>query len=268
MKIGDVVKAQIFGLEQLDDRTLRRLEPLLTKVQSNLYRQLNQSSQEDFDYIKKKQTLTVVNNAIARIDNILHEEMEAYAREYNQFGVWTAEQEMQSLAQVFPSLNRARLSTRRNTFLLNRMRASLDLYSAQTRSTIIRALQQAILQNVSGHKVTVSLQKYIDAKKWRLQRIVRTELHNVFNASKIISYAHIKEEYLPDLKKALYHPLDNRTAKDSLKLRSLHPIVDIDKPFRFKWKGEERVFMNPPDRPNDRSVLIPYRKKWSNKYKE
>ena len=76
---------------------------------------------------------------------------------------------------------------------------------------------------------------------------------------------------LADLKKTLFHPMDSRTASDSKQADRLDLVVDVDKPFQYTFKRrladgtirkEKRVFMTPPDRPNDRSVMVPYKKDW------
>ena len=41
-----------------------------------------------------------------------------------------------------------------------------------------------------------------------------------------------------------------------------HLVAEIDEPFIYTWKGKRREFMSPPDRPNDRSILVPYREAW------
>ena len=268
MRISDVLKAQAYGLQMLDKDTLERLEPLLEATLNRLKRNLNSQSTDNFNVKKQKQILAYIDYALLETRGLLERDMKRAAEIYNSYGYIQANKEIQSMTGFYPSINRTVVSLDKNTYIFNRMQASLDTYSANIRATIMRALQQAILQNVSGHKVTVSLQKFMDVKKWRAQRLVRTEMHNIFNASKILSYSEVKKEYLPDLKKALWHPMDERTADDSLKLRKIHPVVSIEQPFVFKWKGEKRVFMNPPDRPNDRAVLVPYREKWENKYKE
>jgi hypothetical protein len=104
--------------------------------------------------------------------------------------------------------------------------------------------------------------RFFIGEEWKLTRIARTELHHVYNFSKMMGMGEVRDSTLPDLKKALMHPMDNRTAADSKRLAAENPIVDIDEPFRFKWKGEVRVFQAPPDRPNDRSILVPYREQW------
>ena len=66
------------------------------------------------------------------------------------------------------------------------------------------------------------------------------------------------------------HPIDNRTGDDSVQLASQNPVVDNDEPFRFTFRRatkngiveEKRVFMFPPDRPNDRAILVPFRESW------
>lgn len=61
-------------------------------------------------------------------------------------------------------------------------------------------------------------------------------------------------------KKYLYNLIDNRTAEDSKISQSKYgteeQAIDINKPFKYKYKGVERVFMIPPDRVNDRSFVL------------
>ncbi len=87
-------------------------------------------------------------------------------------------------------------------------------------------------------------------------------MHNIYNYSKMNAMADVQENTIPDLKKSLMHPMDTRTGEDSKKLAGENPVVDIDEPFRFNYRGKERVFMFPPDRPNDRAILVPFRETW------
>lgn len=150
--------------------------------------------------------------------------------------------------------------------LLNRYRSSIETYNEGLRDNVQRELTQAVIQRTSYLQAVQKVGELFPHLRspiaWQVQRIVRTELHGVYNVSKMGSLEKIRDDYAPDLKKALIHPMDARTAKDSKALAALNPIVDIDKPFRFKWRGVERVFMSPPDRPNDRSILVPYRQDW------
>jgi hypothetical protein len=135
-------------------------------------------------------------------------------------------------------------------------------YNDGLRASFQSALTQSLIQQKSWSQAVYDLESVFDAEEWKLARIVRTELHGIYNVSKMRGFGTIKEDYIPDLKKTLYHPMDSRTGQDSIQLAKENLIVDIDKPFVFNYKGKTRVFMTPPDRPHDRAILIPYRPKF------
>ena len=56
--------------------------------------------------------------------------------------------------------------------------------------------------------------------------------------------------------------MDKRTGEDSKILARNNPIVPIDEPFVENSTGKELVYMHPPNRPNDRAIMIPYRDSW------
>jgi hypothetical protein len=151
-------------------------------------------------------------------------------------------------------------------FLLNQKEASIDAYSGALRSQIVSDITMASLMQESAGmtvgRMVKSVGEFFIGEEWKLWRIGRTELHNIYNVGKIKGMETMQAGVLPDIQKALMHPMDNRTGNDSKALAVENPIVDIDQPFVFFWKGDKRVFMAPPDRPNDRAILIPYRKSW------
>lgn len=151
-------------------------------------------------------------------------------------------------------------STKPENLLFNNYESSLDNYSAGLRQKFQTALTQALLQNKSWSQAVYDLDGVED--EWILARLVRTELHGIYGMSKVNSFSTIQEEYLPDLKKTLYHPMDSRTGDDSKEAAAAKLIVDVDEPFRYEYNGKLRIFMSPPDRPNDRSIVIPYRSAW------
>ena len=89
-----------------------------------------------------------------------------------------------------------------------------------------------------------------------LTRIIRTESWRYTNETRLDEFKQKGYKY-----KTTYPVKDNRTGDDSWYYYDQHQIVPIDEPFRYVWEGKERVFMTPPDRWNDRSILIPYIKK-------
>lgn len=147
-------------------------------------------------------------------------------------------------------------------YLFNQFESSVDTYSARIRNKMQSSMTQGLIQQKSWSMIVNDLSNMFIADEWELARIVRTELHGIYGISKMNGMLQTRHEYLPDLKKTLYHPMDSRTGQDSQYLIDNPLIVDLDEPFQYKWKNSTRTFMTPPDRPNDRSILIPYRQAW------
>lgn len=97
----------------------------------------------------------------------------------------------------------------------------------------------------------------------RLTLIINNESWRYVNETRLDEFNERGYEY-----KTTYPVLDDRTGEDSLYYYSLRQVKPIDEPFEYTWKGKERVFMTPPDRPNDRNVLIPFVGSYSNSVKE
>ncbi len=101
---------------------------------------------------------------------------------------------------------------------------------------------------------------------WKAERIVRTELAYAHGASKQQALVDTADELGDDdpLMKRLIETFDSRTGDDSFVIHG--QTVPVDKPFEYKRKvkGGWRLirFMHPPNRPNDRAVVIPWRKSW------
>lgn len=146
-----------------------------------------------------------------------------------------------------------------DNFLFNNFESSVEAYSGNLRGRFQNSLTQALLQNQSWSQAVYGMEQVFNEEEWKLARIVRTELHNIYNISKSNGFLQIRQDYLPDLKKTLYHPMDSRTGQDSIEAAAQKLIVNVDEPFEYTFKGKLRRFMAPPDRPNDRAILIPYR---------
>jgi len=149
-----------------------------------------------------------------------------------------------------------------DNLLINQFRSSINSYNDNLRSTIQRELTNAVIMKMPYQMVVEKVAETMALDEWKIARIVRTELHNIYNVSKVKGMEEVKRKKYPDLKKALIHPMDSRTGDDSKKLARIDPVVALDKPFKYKYRGKLRVFFTPPDRPNDRAILIPYRKAW------
>lgn len=151
-------------------------------------------------------------------------------------------------------------------FLINKYAASLAAYSDDLRQRIAVGIQEALATRATPDQIVTSLGNFWEREEWRLRRVVRTELHAMYGQGKVRSMRQIRDDFLPDLKKTLYHPLDHRTGDDSVWLLNNQLVVEVGAPFRYEWpigSGKWRVFDAPPDRPNDRSIVVPYRASWS-----
>ena len=155
--------------------------------------------------------------------------------------------------------------------LFNNYETSVMTYSQNLRGRFQHQLTQSLLQNKTWSQAVWDMEAVFNEEEWKLARIVRTELHNIYNVSKSNGFLQIRQDYLPDLQKTLYHPIDSRTGEDSKQAAFQNLIVNIDEPFEYTYTRrradgssvkEKRTFMAPPDRPNDRAILIPYRKSY------
>ena len=275
LTFANLIKYQIFGINSLDKQQLKRLKPLLQNVEAELIRELDRFSEDQFSYQKRQQTLVHINKTLDHIEKILADDFRDNAEDYYDFGLNMSEREVREFNAMSgietPEINKTKVSLKQNEFLVNNALVSVQTYNASVRQNISNAITQGMLGGRTGYEVVRSLRKYINIKKWRLHRIVRTESHKIFNSAKLMAYGEFREQHFPDLMKRIFHPMDNRTADDSIQLKAIDPEIPLDKPFEFTYryrrkdgtvKEFKRVFMTPPDRPNDRASIVPFRREW------
>lgn len=166
--------------------------------------------------------------------------------------------------------------------LINTFPESITAYSNSLRQRISDGLAKMAVERV-GPEVMYQrmieddgIGKFFDGEAWKVRRIVRTELSSIYATAKLQALGRVVQDN-PEMRKALFHPNDKRTGKDSLWLIQkqagdrlntsayrLRPKWDENFFYTWKTKGKsyQRMFMAPPDRPNDRSILIPYHPSW------
>lgn len=271
------VRTTIERVEKLEEKEATRLLRTFKQIRQDLRDRLDILSGDTFTAQNQRGVLIQVDAAIGAINQSLKSEMvesgerlailgsEDTIREINRFN-------KEFTGAIIPlNINAALNATESRNFLVNRYQASIDAYSMDLRGSITANLSSLSLQQVPFDTVIRKLGKFFIGEEWKLRRIARTELHNTYNLSKINAFDDAKET-IPNLKKTLFHPIDARTGEDSKQLKASDQVVDIDKPFRFVFvrtlsdgttKREVREFMAPPDRPNDRAVLIPFREEWN-----
>lgn len=237
-------------------------------VRDRLIQRLSTLPRGSFSAQHLRGTLAQVQGAIEAINKNLHGSMIAQASESAMLGVEDLVQELNVFDEKFTgavtpiNLNAALVAQDTANFLVTKYQTNLDAYGNNLLAQIANGLFSASIGEANTDEVVGRIGRFFSAEEWKLRRVVRTELHNIYNVGKINGMKALSQGDIPDLKKTLYHPIDSRTGKDSLYAATLHMVIPIDESFRYEWRGQVREFIAPPDRPNDRSVLIPAREEW------
>jgi hypothetical protein len=153
--------------------------------------------------------------------------------------------------------------------LLDRYRTSVRTWG---RPTIARIREQLARSIVQGEGVDEATRRVSDAgglyegERWRAERIVRTELSYSYGAAKQRSMESLRTQ-VPKLQKRLVATFDDRTGEDSKELNG--QTVEVHQPFLWHVKdskghptGKVVRYMQPPNRPNDREVVVPWQEGW------
>lgn len=257
---------QVLSLEQTQaEKLLRRYR----EVRRDLRDRLDSLPEGTFTSQQLRGVITQVDAAISAMSISLSGGMNQAAGAFALSGVEQSLDELQRFEKHFTgavvplNVNRLLAADDTKNFLINKYEASIRAYSEDVRSGLVNSMTNAMLAESPLSTVVRGLGQFFLGEEWKLLRIARTEFHNIYNLGKQKGLAATRDEVLPDLMKTLFHPMDGRTGKDSVYANRLNMIVPIDEPFRYRWGKQDRVFMVPPDRPNDRSVLVPYRKVWN-----
>jgi hypothetical protein len=263
-----IVEGHVQRVLSLEETKAKAVLSRYKEIRQELRDRLDRARAGSFTAQQTRGVLTQVEAAITAITGSLKKEMKSAAYDAALQGVSDQLTEIKKFESHFQgavvpiNLDVATVAEDTSNFLLNQYDSSLDSYGQDLITQMTTNLTQAALMEMSYGETVQKLGQFFIGEEWKLHRIVRTELHNVYNIGKLNGMDATQEEAIPDLMKTLYHRIDSRTGKDSEYAASKHLIAPLDEPFRYKWKGKERVFMAPPDRPNDRAILIPYRAAW------
>jgi len=123
-------------------------------------------------------------------------------------------------------------------------------------------LNQAVIEKWSNKMLAKELDGVFDKDspnyfnyKNRNLTIATTESFRIMNTGQFNTAKRLKFTH-----KYLFNVLDSKTGADSeiaeSKYGSEDKAIPIDNPFTYTYSGKKRVYMLPPDRPNDRSMVI------------
>ena len=266
MDLKTFAEFHLKGIRALDEKQMDRLLPALRQAELSIRRSLDRLPPQSYSYRRRRATSILLRQSIFEMENILMAEADRAGRESFERGVYNANREIlefnREAAVPFLNVNKQRVAIEKENFLINNAKESLRTYPARERAKISDAITQSVLSEESGHTGAVRISRFVASGIDKAKLIFRTEQHKILNQAKLETYKKFNEKYFPDLKKALFHPMDHRTADDSKHLKALGPVIPLNKPFEYKWRGKKRIFMTPPDRPNDRATIIPIRPEW------
>lgn len=163
--------------------------------------------------------------------------------------------------QVLDSLAKGRKGT-----LLMQHRASVERYGEHVVLEYERQMRLGLLQGetqremvarLTGHGLEGAPPGIFRRQAYWARRIVRTETAYAYNAAQYDATAEGKKQF-PDMAKKIIATFDSRTAADSVYVHG--QIRDLNEMFE---DGKGRRYLHPPGRPNDREVIIPWRKSWA-----
>ncbi len=135
----------------------------------------------------------------------------------------------------------------------------LDRYGMNTIGLFEQDLQAGVLGRKSWGEVKGNLignSTFLQGKPafWA-ERIVRTEMMGAYNRAGWEANREADDQ-LGDMVKILSATFDDRTGSDSFAVHG--QIRAVDEAF-MSWFG---LYQHPPNRPNDREIVVPHRKSW------
>lgn len=267
--VGRLAETHADKLRSLSEEEAGRILTAYKRARQDLTDRLQVVRGGTFTEAQLRGTLAQVDAGIAELSKILGEEMGQSAFSAAGLGIEHLFREIVGWNKTFAgstvpiSVDAVRVAADTRNLLLNKYESSIGSYSAGLRSRIAYGLTDAAIQTMSMGEVMSKLSKTFLGEQWKLEQIVRTELSNIYSTGKLNAMTELVAGDIPDLMKTLWHPMDSRTGEDSKRLAQNNPIVPVDEPFVEDSTGKTLTYMAPPNRPNDRAIMIPYRKAWA-----
>jgi len=165
---------------------------------------------------------------------------------------------------------------KRKTSLLRMHQSSMAKHGAQTVKAVERELAMSLLTGENQDQAIGRVLPAIEGEWWQAERIVRTEVAHAYNAShrdaiedtaRDVGGMKMQWEEMVDEDG---NPYDDRVAIDSLAMHGqvagvgemfyMPPATPKGEAIPESLQGQEWAF--PPNRPNDRAVVSPWKRDW------
>ncbi len=268
-----IVEDHIKKVLRLEDEQANSIMSSYQDARRELVDRLSRLPPGSFTAQHLRGVLAQVNGAIAGINKKLQGDMYDGSFEAAKAGVGDLFSEINTFDDAFTgavtpiNLNAALIAQDTANYLTTKYQTNLEAYGNDLQTQISNGLFTASIGETSYSEVVGRISQFFNAEEWKLHRIVRTELHNIYNIGKLNGMRELigtddEPGDIPDLMKTLMHPMDQRTGEDSKALAREHPAIPVDEEFVQVWGKYTFRFMNPPNRPNDRAIMVPYREEW------
>lgn len=271
----------------LDRRSAVQLKRFYDRAQDDLERQLARAAKdtrnEPLTPLQAQQLLSLVYAAQAVITRRLHSQFTPISEEAQEEGVRETDRTLTTLEEELgegtldlpllePSVMAGLIEKRRG--VLDRVNArSFRQYGDRLNQAAQRRIAVSLAIGESSSEAIDSLRQTLDGEWWQGERIIVTEMAKAYNSAQADSIALVGQE-VRDLKKrwtemvddATGQPMDNRVGRDSIALHG--QVTSMDGVFvmppdpsvhRSFWN---QTYESSPNRPNDRSVTMPWRPGW------
>lgn len=140
--------------------------------------------------------------------------------------------------------------------LIQRIPSSLQNWGPEVASAVQDELATSLAERAPTDKVVGRIERIIMDRRYKADRIVRTELQEACNLShhESLRYANdLHPEGVEPVKKSALATFDARTDQDSFPVHG--QVRELDEVF---VDGDGREYLHPPGRPNDREKEIPW----------
>lgn len=165
---------------------------------------------------------------------------------------------------------------RRRTSLLKLNRTSMQSYGKVAVEKVEQSLAQSLLTGDSGYAAVDRVRGAIDGEWWRAERIVRTETAWAFNATQMDATAEASKTFVDMMMRwselvadITLVKLDNRVGDDSVAMHGqlarpgAYFVMPLSNPgLKVSQSMVGQSWTQPPNRPNDRATLTPWRPGW------
>jgi len=269
--VQDVANEHADIIMGLSEKESKRIISAYERVRRELRDRLDRIQPGTYTAQKMGSTLAQLDLALSKMGKGLIGDMKDSVQSTAETGIEHLIKELQKWNKVFEGaiqpINIKSVEAAANTtkFLFNQYDASIETYNSFLRGKMAQSLTESVIAQDTTGDVMTRLGRVFQGEQWKLEQITRTELHGIYSRGKLAGMGRLwgdGEGTIPDLKKTLFHPMDKRTGEDSIRLNANNPVVNVDEPFVESSLGYKVEYMAPPNRPNDRAILIPYREAW------